>query len=554
MRPSATPSIAWAALSALAGLASACSGTLTVTPGDAAVGVDAGPECAPVVCGPNARCTAPGGIPRCVCDPGYDGLDPGCRDIDECARGLSTCDRFASCTNTVGSFECACLQGFTGDGETCVDIDECRENLDDCARGEPCTNFEGTYLCGCDVPGFRQVGDRCEDIDECAEGLDECGARATCANEAGGYACLCEPGFRGDGRSCADIDECAEALAGCGDGASCVNEPGTYRCACDPGYTGDGIVCEDVDECAEELAGCDERATCANEPGSFTCTCGDGLTGDGQTCEPVFDIVLAFFDDPTDAQRDAFEAAEARWEEVLYGDLSDVTNVAAQCGAPSGTARIDDLLIRVELLQIDGPGRILGQAGPICLRDQTGGAYLPFTGQMRFDTDDLEALERNGTLESVILHEMGHVLGIGPAWADLGLLRNPSCDGSGCTTRDTTYTGAEAMAAWQDLGGTGEPPVENRVGGGSSDRHWRENSDLRDELMSPIVSGSRGLSTVTLRSLVDLGYEVGPDRLADDFSLPAVLAGPPAEPFPLEDDLIEGPLWVLTRDGYRRVR
>ncbi|MEY9156350.1 putative Zn-dependent protease [Bradyrhizobium japonicum] len=35
------------------------------------------------------------------------------------------------------------------------------------------------------------------------------------------------------------------------------------------------------------------------------------------------------------------------------------------------------------------------------------------TGDMQFDTADLSAMEADGTLNDVIMHEMGHVIGIG---------------------------------------------------------------------------------------------------------------------------------------------
>ena len=34
-------------------------------------------------------------------------------------------------------------------------------------------------------------------------------------------------------------------------------------------------------------------------------------------------------------------------------------------------------------------------------------------GNMRFDIDDILNLEANGSFEGVILHEMGHVIGVG---------------------------------------------------------------------------------------------------------------------------------------------
>ena len=40
----------------------------------------------------------------------------------------------------------------------------------------------------------------------------------------------------------------------------------------------------------------------------------------------------------------------------------------------------------------------------------------------RFDTDDLDGMVKDGSIKEVILHEMGHVLGIGTFWNRNGLV------------------------------------------------------------------------------------------------------------------------------------
>ena len=45
---------------------------------------------------------------------------------------------------------------------------------------------------------------------------------------------------------------------------------------------------------------------------------------------------------------------------------------------------------------------------------------------MQFDSADLASMEASGSLYGVILHEMGHVLGIGTSWAYRGLLTGAS--------------------------------------------------------------------------------------------------------------------------------
>lgn len=96
-----------------------------------------------------------------------------------------------------------------------------------------------------------------------------------------------------------------------------------------------------------------------------------------------------------------------RWSEVI-------THVP--CGGnvinPAGR-----LLIGSTLAEIDGDrdedGNILGFAGPRSLHD--GCRTISATGEMTFDIFDIGVLEDTGALEGVILHEMGHVIGVGCA-------------------------------------------------------------------------------------------------------------------------------------------
>src|SRR5690606_24325709 len=102
--------------------------------------------------------------------------------------------------------------------------------------------------------------------------------------------------------------------------------------------------------------------------------------------------------------------------------------------------------IFVELERIDGPSKVLGRAGPCLLRGSDGS---PAFGGMTLDTDDLAVLETHGYLEGVVLHEMGHVLGIGTVWAQAGLLAEPSLpDHRGA---DTHFTGDSAGVAFEEL-------------------------------------------------------------------------------------------------------
>jgi len=209
-----------------------------------------------------------------------------------------------------------------------------------------------------------------------------------------------------------------------------------------------------------------------------------------------FHIEVNFTDgNLTPSQQAIFTTAAARWAEIITGDVPDV-------GA------IDDVRIDASAPVIDGPGGILGQAGPTNLRS---GSSLPYTGIMQFDSADVANLEAAGEFDEVILHEMGHVLGLGTIWSTLGLLdSNPT---------NPRFLGAGATAEYNALFGVSEAsvPVENDGGGGTALAHWEE-SDLRNglsvsfnnELMTGFLNSGQPnpISRVTVAQFGDLGYQV----------------------------------------------
>lgn len=69
------------------------------------------------------------------------------------------------------------------------------------------------------------------------------------------------------------------------------------------------------------------------------------------------------------------------------------------------------LLISATIDVIDGEGGILGFAGPTAVWNDC--MTISLTGAMTFDIEDIDDLEDAGSFEAVILHEMGHVIGIG---------------------------------------------------------------------------------------------------------------------------------------------
>jgi hypothetical protein len=134
---------------------------------------------------------------------------------------------------------------------------------------------------------------------------------------------------------------------------------------------------------------------------------------------------------------------------------------------------------------------------------------------MQFDTADLAAMEADGTLNDVITHEMGHVIGIGTIWTNKKLLK-------GAHTSNPTFNGPNAMREYGKLRNSTAPlpvPVENTGGEGTVDSHWRD-TVFGAELMTGFVNeGGNPMSRVTIASLQDLGYQVNMD-VAQAYQLP----------------------------------
>jgi hypothetical protein len=259
---------------------------------------------------------------------------------------------------------------------------------------------------------------------------------------------------------------------------------------------------------------------------------------------------------PTVSQLAAFDAAKARWQSAIIGDLFDIPGIAippsAECAAAGHPAAvsgpIDDVVIFANLVTIDGSGGILGQAGPCFIRDEMEvNIDLTVTGVMMFDIADLAMLETAGRLNDVIVHEMAHVLGFGTLWRVKNLLQ-------GRGTSNPFFTGPSAGGAFLAavLGGstfTGEPvPVENTGQLGTREAHWRKSIVSPELMIGEIGSGASPLSAFSLASLRDLGYVVN-DAVADPFTfMPQILGGFGGE-IQLNELPLSGPIIMIDRQG-----
>ena len=230
--------------------------------------------------------------------------------------------------------------------------------------------------------------------------------------------------------------------------------------------------------------------------------------------------------------RNVFRRAEAFWESRITGYSNTLPiEVRSQL-----TGR---LAISAQTVAIDGPGGILGQAGPTATADYfeavtdpiSGVGFMnysvPISGIMQFDVFDAAV----PGFDEVVRHEMAHVLGIGSLWQANGftddnpILGTAPTDRLGLLQRKRTdqfhYVGKHGLAGFRRQSGhfrANYVPVENRFPGaaGTNLGHWAGDNWFfnprrgnKSELMIGFL-GSRPkfVSEATWGSLADMGWAV----------------------------------------------
>ncbi len=199
---------------------------------------------------------------------------------------------------------------------------------------------------------------------------------------------------------------------------------------------------------------------------------------------------------PTFDQIDIVAAAQ-RWEQVIVGDVADVPlrDLAGfapdvpGCQYPTDTGFVDDLYVCVYYQPLDG--NVIGQGGYIYTR----GNNIPISGFIRVDPDEVEPARLGGYFNALLLHELGHALGIGTT---------PACPSDSMSSM--------ANIEYQRISQCSTIIPMDQPGC----FHYSEEC-LATELMTPVVSRSGNpLSRVTVGWANDIGYEVNYDA-ADPF-------------------------------------
>lgn len=210
------------------------------------------------------------------------------------------------------------------------------------------------------------------------------------------------------------------------------------------------------------------------------------------------------------AVQKAFKKAAATWSKIIKTSqtpitFSSATSMKSYCSVDytfSAGSKVKNLVIFVTLTSIDGVGNVLGEAGPCAYTTKNGYTY-PRLGTMTLDSADVDSMVTKGTLQQVITHEMGHVLGFGTLWSNNDLTSGSS---------SITYTGEYGVEGYIDVGGSSSAsavPVQSTGSSGTKGSHWDETT-FANELMTGWLSSSSSnpLSKLTVNSMRDLGYTV----------------------------------------------
>ena len=290
--------------------------------------------------------------------------------------------------------------------------------------------------------------------------------------------------------------------------------------------------------------------SCGEPEGSFVNTVTPSAPPPAATPLPepdnaTFNITLRFADDEdtnslTPEQRAVFDDAAARWSEIITGDLNSIENFSLPADPFNGFGAVeeqllDDVLIDLKFSNIDGPAGILGRAGPGIIREKGDpDELLTIYGAMEFDISEFGegGIFKDFELyRDVILHEMGHVIGVGTLWEAKGITEGTLDDEEVPTVNpglpnpdyDPRFIGTGGVTEYQGFlearnrESEASVPIANTGGPGQLNGHWRELT-FDDELMTPYLGAGGILSSLTVASLGDLGYTVDLGA-AEDYAL-----------------------------------
>ena len=161
------------------------------------------------------------------------------------------------------------------------------------------------------------------------------------------------------------------------------------------------------------------------------------------------------------------------------------------------------------------------------LNEHTFGNTFPMVGSIVLNTMYLYGNLKEEQLYAVLLHEVGHVLGIGTVW---NLPESPVTLYQEDNKDKYYYTGTAGLREYKSYYPTSDLvgiPLEDDGGEGTEDSHPEKDMDrviegkphpgLKEELMTGWINSLVSLSRITLGFLEDIGYIVDYSK-ADPYS------------------------------------
>lgn len=194
--------------------------------------------------------------------------------------------------------------------------------------------------------------------------------------------------------------------------------------------------------------------------------------------------------------RNAFYDAERFWESRLIGFSSQLPILIQRTKRPvQFTAVIAD---------IDGPGGVLGFAGPSSLTTLT--ASRPYTlaagAAMTFDSEDAVPFYLLGLFDDIVRHEMAHGLGFGTLFAQNRLNLGPFGN----------YTGSFALKSYRVEAKKPNALFVPLDGGGghwdAADPFFFDVDTISGDLMIPFITDFPVVTETTFAVFADLWYRV----------------------------------------------